>query len=228
MIKFILLLLVFLNSSMVLLAEQQNSAKIFNDRLELYFSQDIRFTSNPGETFFNTLATGYSGGFADITVIKQDYLLYLIGAGLRYYPSNQFVLDFTHMTCPVDTPVGYTIPGSSKLVYKIMSFSSYRLAARYILRCSKNATMEIGGGVLYNIVNTDPTGFGFNMIRTSYFTTDLQCKSQYRLNKRVSVDLGINYDMNNWIRVEQSQNVDEDFSFKISPFSLETVLSFAF
>ena len=88
--------------------------------------------------------------------------------------------------------------------------------------------MEIGGGVLYNIVNTDPTGFGFNMIRTSYFTTDLQCKSQYRLNKRVSVDLGINYDMNNWIRVEQSQNVDEDFSFKISPFSLETVLSFAF
>lgn len=189
---------------------------------EISFIQNIRYTQNEGHD--NANISEFSSGEGFIERTKQSYLLYLYGLGINYCPDNKWIYSISYLMSPLDTAVGYTTPGSQNIYYKIMDFDSTILAVKRKFKLRNNLDLRLGGGIVQNVAYVDPFGHGYDMLRINYRTIILQCESNYHINKRLKIGVGLNYEFQNNINVEEYYSYFNS-SFKISPLSLNLNLS---
>lgn len=190
---------------------------------EISFVQNIRYTQNEGKGLTN-ISNSLGGGFGLIERTRQSYILYLYGFGVSYCPDNKWIYGISYLQTPLDTTVGYTHPGSRDIYYKIMDFNSTILTVKRKFDLRSNLDLRLGGGIVHNVIYTDAFGFGDNIRRNNYRTIILQCESNYKINKRFKIGVGLNYEFQNDINVEEYYSIYNS-SFKISPLSLNLNLS---
>lgn len=223
--KFLLLFFVCIYYSTGNLPAGDLPLLVSNDFIEISFISNLRYTQNEGKDIATVNgAIGYS--FGPIERTKTSYSLYLYGLGISYHPTSKWTYGLAYLISPLDTTVGYTHPGSRDIYYKIMDFTSTILSVKRKFVLQDNLDISFGGGIVHNVVYTDASGFGYNMIRNNYRTIILQCEINRIIYKRLRVGLGLNYEFKDDITIEEYYSW-QNSSFKISPLSLNLNMSLA-
>ena len=158
----------------------------FTEAIGVYFP--LTYQKNPNKVHWSQ--SGYTGS-------GDRHSLTAVGLGLRYFPIENFFLDYSQKKLISQQKIGDIVDSNYLYNADIESMDTYSFTLNYfIFRNAKNLGIYIGGGRNINSVIFLP--FGRNAsgssIATHFYTMTLRTGIEYKFSKRGVISLTIGYE----------------------------------